>query len=58
MFWIKIDFVQKINYDKIITKGTFYGNTPTFSVGKKCNFGKVSNSEDKEKQINETVDRI
>ena len=51
-------FVQKLSYDKIITKGSFYGNTPTFSVGIKYNFGKVSNSEYKEKQINETVDRI
>lgn len=51
-------FVQKLSYDKIITKGSFYGNTPTLSVGIKYNFGKVSNSEYKEKQINETVDRI
>ena len=51
-------FVQKLSYDKIITKGSFYGNTPTFSVGIKCNFGKISNSEYREKQINQTVDRI
>ena len=51
-------YIQKLSYDKIITKGSFYGNTPTFSVGIKYNFGKVSNSEYKEKQINETVDRI
>ena len=51
-------YIQKLSYDKIITKGSFYGNTPTFSVGIKYNFGKVSNSEYKEKQINETLDRI
>lgn len=51
-------FVQKLSYDKIITKGSFYGNTPVLSIGVKYNFGKVSTSEYKEKQINETVDRI
>ncbi|MBU4537165.1 MAG: TonB-dependent receptor family protein [Weeksellaceae bacterium] len=51
-------FIQKLSYDKIVTKGSFYGNTPVFSVGLKYNFGKVSNSEYKEKQINETMDRI
>lgn len=51
-------YIQKLSYDKIITKGSFYGNTPTFSVGIKCNFGKISNSEYREKQINQTVDRI
>lgn len=51
-------YVQKLSYDKIITKGSFYGNTPTFSVGVKYNFGKISNSEYREKQINQTVDRI
>lgn len=51
-------FVQKLSYDKIITKGSFYGNTPVFSIGLKYNFGKILNSEYKEKQINETVDRI
>ena len=51
-------YIQKLSYDKIITRGSFYGNTPTFSVGIKYNFGKVSNSEYKEKQINETLDRI
>jgi hypothetical protein len=51
-------FIQQFSYDKIITKGSFYGNTPVFSVGIKYNFGKVSNSEYKEKQINETMDRI
>ena len=52
------NFIQKLAYDKIITKGSFYGNTPTFSVGIKYNFGKVSNSEYKEKQINETTNRL
>lgn len=51
-------FIQQFSYEKIITKGTFYGNTPVFSVGVKYNFGKVSNSEYKEKQINETMNRI
>lgn len=51
-------YIQKLSYDKIITKGSFYGNTPTFSVGVKYNFGKISNSEYREKQINQTVDRI
>ena len=51
-------YIQKLSYDKIITKGSFYGNTPVFSVGIKYNFGKVSNSEYKEKQINETMNRI
>jgi len=51
-------FIQKMSYDKIVTKGSFYGNTPVFSVGIKYNFGKVSNSEYKEKQINETMERI
>lgn len=51
-------YIQKLSYDKIITQGSFYGNTPTFSVGIKYNFGKISNSEYKEKQINETLDRI
>lgn len=51
-------FIQKLSYDKIITKGSFYGNTPVFSIGVKYNFGKVSNSTYKEKQINDTVDRI
>lgn len=51
-------FIQQFSYEKIITKGTFYGNTPVFSVGIKYNFGKVSNSEYKEKQINETMNRI
>ena len=52
------DFIQSLSYGKIITKGTFYGNTPVFSIGIKYNFGKVSNSNYKEKQVNETVDRI
>lgn len=51
-------FIQKLSYDKIITKGSFYGNTPVFSIGIKYNFGKISNSDYKEKQINETMDRI
>lgn len=51
-------FIQQFSYEKIITKGTFYGNNPVFSVGVKYNFGKVSNSEYKEKQINETMNRI
>ncbi|KQR91519.1 hypothetical protein ASG01_14225 [Chryseobacterium sp. Leaf180] len=51
-------FIQKLSYGKIITKGSFYGNTPVFSIGVKYNFGKVSNSGYKEKAINETVDRI
>ena len=51
-------YIQKLSYNKIITKGSFYGNTPTFSVGIKYNFGKISNSEYREKQINQTVDRI
>lgn len=51
-------FIQRLSYDKIITKGSFYGNTPVFSIGIKYNFGKVSNSEYKEKQINETTNRI
>lgn len=51
-------FIQQFSYDKIITKGSFYGNTPVFSVGIKYNFGKVSNSEYKEKQINETINRL
>ncbi len=51
-------YIQKLSYDKIITKGSFYGNTPTFSVGIKYNFGKISNSEYREKQINQTVDSI
>lgn len=52
------NFIQKLTYDKIVTKGSFYGNTPIFSVGIKYNFGKVSDSEYKEKQINETTNRI
>lgn len=52
------NFVQELTYDKIITKGSFYGNTPTFSIGVKYNFGKVSNSQYKEKQINETTGRM
>ncbi len=52
------NFIQKLTYDKISTKGTFYGNTPTFSVAIKYNFGKVSKSEYKEKQINETTNRL
>ncbi len=52
------NFVQKLNYDKIITKGSFYGNTPTVSLGIKYNLGKVSNSGYKEKSVNETVNRI
>lgn len=51
-------FIQELSYDKIITKGSFYGNTPTFSIGIKYNFGKVSDSQYKEKQINETSNRI
>ncbi len=51
-------FIQQLSYDKIVTKGTFYGNTPVVSLGIKYNFGKVSNSEYKEKQINETMERI
>lgn len=51
-------FVQELNYDKIITKGSFYGNTPVFSVALKYTFGKVSNSEYKEKQVNSTMERI
>ena len=52
------NFVQKLSYDKIITKGSFYGNTPTFSLGIKYNLGKVTNSGYKEKSVNETADRI
>jgi hypothetical protein len=52
------NFIQRLSYDKIITKGSFYGNTPVFSIGIKYNFGKVSNSEYKEKTINETTNRI
>lgn len=51
-------FIQKFSYEKIITKGTFYGNTPVFSVGIKYSFGKITSSEYKEKQINETTSRI
>jgi hypothetical protein len=50
--------IQSLSYGKIITKGNFYGNTPVFSIGIKYNFGKVSNSTYKEKQVNETMDRI
>ena len=52
------NFIQQLSYNKIVTKGTFYGNTPTFSLGIKYNFGKVSDSQYKEKQINYTTGRI
>ena len=52
------NFIQQLSYNKIVTKGTFYGNTPTFSLGIKYNFGKVSDSRYKEKQINDTTGRI
>lgn len=52
------NFIQQLSYNKIVTKGTFYGNTPTFSLGIKYNFGKVSDSQYKEKQINDTTGRI
>lgn len=52
------NFIQTLSYGQINTKGTFYGNTPVFSIGIKYNFGKVSDSSYKEKQVNETLDRI
>ncbi|MGS0748312.1 TonB-dependent receptor domain-containing protein [Halpernia sp. GG3] len=52
------NFIQSLSYGQTNTKGTFYGNTPVFSIGIKYNFGKVSDSSYKEKQVNETLDRI
>ena len=51
-------FIQELSYNKIVTKGTFYGNSPVVSFGVKYNFGKISHSDYKEKTINENAGRI
>lgn len=51
-------YIQKLTYDKITTKGSFYGNTPSFSVGIKYNLGKISDSKLNEKPVNQNAGRI
>jgi hypothetical protein len=54
----QMNYVQKISYNKMVSKGTFYGNTPTISLGIKYNFGTIKKSSYKETVVNETSNRL
>ncbi|MCA6068005.1 outer membrane beta-barrel family protein [Chryseobacterium sp. RG1] len=54
----QMDYIQKLTYKKISSTGTFYGNTPTISFTVKYNFGKISKSNYKEKEVNENANRL
>lgn len=54
----QMNYVQSMTYDKIISTGNFYGNTPTISVAIKYNFGRLEKSSYKENNVNETSNRL
>ncbi|MCJ8152753.1 outer membrane beta-barrel family protein [Chryseobacterium sp. SSA4.19] len=54
----QMDYIQSLNYKKILSTGSFYGNTPTVSLTVKYNIGNVSKSNYKEKIVNESADRL
>lgn len=54
----QMDYIQKMSYNKMISTGTFYGNTPTISFAMKYNFGKLRKSNFKESNVNETSNRL
>lgn len=54
----QMDYVQQMTYQKIMSKGTFYGNTPTISIAVKYNFGKLRKSNYKENAVNENSNRL
>lgn len=54
----QMNYIQKMTYKEMVTKGTFYGNTPTFSVALKYNFGKLKKSNYKENTVNENANRL
>lgn len=54
----QLNYVQTMTYDKIISTGNFYGNTPTVSFNIKYNFGRLEKSSYKENNVNETSGRL
>ncbi len=54
----QMNYIQKMSYDKIASTGTFFGNTPTISIGAKYNFGQLKKSNYKEKAVNENANRL
>lgn len=54
----QMDYVQQMTYQKITSKGTFFGNTPTLSIAVKYNFGKLRKSNYKENAVNENSNRL
>lgn len=54
----QMNYIQNMSYDKIISTGNFYGNTPTISVAVKYNFGRLEKSSYKESSVNETSNRL
>lgn len=54
----QMNYIQNMTYDKIISTGNFYGNTPTISVAVKYNFGRLEKSSYKESSVNETSNRL
>lgn len=54
----QMDYIQKMTYQKIESKGTFFGNTPTLSIAVKYNFGKLRKSNYKENAVNENSNRL
>ena len=54
----QMNYVQKMSYAKMISKGTFYGNTPTISFSIKYNFGNIKKSNYKQTEVNENSNRL
>jgi len=54
----QMNYVQKMSYNQMTSKGTFFGNTPTLSFAVKYNFGKLLKSNYKQNTVNETADRL
>lgn len=54
----QMNYIQKMTYNQMISKGTFFGNTPTLSLAIKYNFGKLIKSNYKQNTVNETSGRL
>lgn len=54
----QMNYIQKMTYNQMSSKGTFFGNTPTLSFAIKYNFGKLLKSNYKQNTVNETSNRL
>ncbi|WP_407402406.1 TonB-dependent receptor domain-containing protein [Chryseobacterium sp.] len=54
----QMTYIQKMTYNQLISKSSFYGNTPTISFSLKYNFGKLLKSNYKQNTVNENSGRL